>query len=75
MATSPSEHSHAPDRRRVARSLGWFYLGAPLMAEAWVRALGPDRDTSGLEVSGDEALAEQILAGLTSVAARRAAAA
>jgi DNA-binding HxlR family transcriptional regulator len=43
--------------------------------EAWVRALGPDRDTSGLEVSGDEALAEQILAGLTSVAARRAAAA
>jgi diguanylate cyclase (GGDEF)-like protein len=26
----------APDRRRVSRSLGWFYLGAPLMAEAWL---------------------------------------
>src|SRR4051794_10983728 len=26
----------APDRRRVSRSLGWFYLGAPLLAEAWL---------------------------------------
>jgi diguanylate cyclase (GGDEF)-like protein len=26
----------APDRRRVSRSLGWFYLAAPLMAEAWL---------------------------------------
>jgi diguanylate cyclase (GGDEF)-like protein len=30
-ATSP-----APDRRRVARSLGWFYLCAPVMAELWL---------------------------------------
>src|SRR5919202_2456611 len=26
----------APDRRRVSRSLGWFYVGAPVMAEAWL---------------------------------------
>jgi diguanylate cyclase (GGDEF)-like protein len=28
----------APDRRRVARSLGWFYLCAPITAEAWLAA-------------------------------------
>src|SRR5262249_19939468 len=28
--------SPAPDRRRVARSPGWFYLGAPLIAEVWL---------------------------------------
>src|SRR3954454_11714713 len=39
-------HSPAPDRRRVARSLGWFYLGAPLVAEAWLaRAAGPPGPT------------------------------
>jgi diguanylate cyclase (GGDEF)-like protein len=31
-------NSPGPDRRRVSRSLGWFYLGAPLVAEAWVVA-------------------------------------
>src|SRR4051812_25814464 len=31
-------HTHGPDRRRVSRSLGWFYLCAPLVAEAWVLA-------------------------------------
>ena len=30
--------SPAPDRRRVARSLGWFYLTAPVMAEVWLAA-------------------------------------
>jgi diguanylate cyclase (GGDEF)-like protein len=36
----PTHHakSPAPDRRRVARSLGWFYLGAPLIAEVWLAA-------------------------------------
>ncbi|MEA2286019.1 MAG: hypothetical protein QOJ21_2062 [Solirubrobacteraceae bacterium] len=28
--------SLAPDRRRVARSLGWFYLAAPVTAELWL---------------------------------------
>jgi diguanylate cyclase (GGDEF)-like protein len=31
----------APDRRRVARSLGLFYLGAPAMAELWLLTAGP----------------------------------
>ena len=42
---------------------------------AWVRALGPDADTSGLELNGDRRLAEWLLSGLTSLAGRRAAAA
>src|SRR4051812_40382729 len=33
--------SPAPDRRRVARSLGWFYLGAPLLAEVWAAVRSP----------------------------------
>src|SRR6185295_18910283 len=28
--------SPAPDRRRVSRSLGWFYVCAPAMAEVWL---------------------------------------
>jgi diguanylate cyclase (GGDEF)-like protein len=28
--------SPAPDRRRASRSLGWFYLCAPVMAELWL---------------------------------------
>jgi len=28
--------SPAPDRRRVSRSLGWFYICAPAMAEVWL---------------------------------------
>jgi len=42
---------------------------------AWVRALGPDGDISGLELSGDRSLAEALLAGFTTVALGRAAAA
>jgi DNA-binding HxlR family transcriptional regulator len=42
--------------------------------DAWVRALGPDGDTSGLEISGDRGLAEALLSGFTAVAGRRAAA-
>ena len=30
-----------PDRRRVARSLGWFYVSAPLMAEVWAAMQSP----------------------------------
>jgi hypothetical protein len=43
--------------------------------QAWVRAFGPDADTSGLEIDGDRRLAEWLLAGLTALAGRRAAAA
>jgi hypothetical protein len=42
---------------------------------AWVRAFGPDGDTSGLDIAGDRRLAEQILSGLTELAGRSAAAA
>jgi diguanylate cyclase (GGDEF)-like protein len=37
-----SAMSPAPDRRRVSRSLGWFYVCAPATAEAWL-ALQTDR--------------------------------
>jgi DNA-binding HxlR family transcriptional regulator len=43
--------------------------------ESWVRALGPDGDTSGLELGGDRRLAEELLNGFTAIAGRRAAAA
>src|SRR5919108_3038761 len=36
--------SPAPDRRRVARSLGWFYLCAPAMAEVWLLFQSPRPD-------------------------------
>src|SRR4051795_8769378 len=36
LSASPASMTPAPDRRRVSRSLGWFYLGAPLLAEAWL---------------------------------------
>jgi diguanylate cyclase (GGDEF)-like protein len=45
----PAPHianTQGPDRRRVARSLGWFYLGAPLMAEVWSAA--QDQRPAGL---------------------------
>jgi hypothetical protein len=41
---------------------------------AWVAALGPDGDTSGLELSGDRALAQGMLSGLAAAASARAAA-
>jgi DNA-binding HxlR family transcriptional regulator len=43
--------------------------------EAWIRALGPDGDTSTLEVEGDHRLAEELLNGFTEIAGHRAAAA
>jgi hypothetical protein len=42
---------------------------------AWVRALGPDGDIHGLEISGDRRLAEELLHGFTAIAGRRVAAA
>jgi hypothetical protein len=41
---------------------------------AWVAALGPDGDTSGLEVSGNHALAQSVLKGLVDIASQRVAA-
>jgi hypothetical protein len=41
--------------------------------EAWVKAFSPERDRSGLELSGDQSLAEALLDGLVA-AGRRAAA-
>jgi len=41
--------------------------------EAWITALSPDGGLSGLEVSGENGLAEQLLGGLTAVAGTRAA--
>jgi diguanylate cyclase (GGDEF)-like protein len=44
LPTSRPAQSHAPDRRRVARSLGWIYLGAPLLAEVWAGLRTPRPD-------------------------------
>jgi hypothetical protein len=41
---------------------------------AWVRALGPDGSSDELSFSGNRGLADQVLAGFTAAAARRAAA-
>jgi HxlR-like helix-turn-helix protein len=41
----------------------------------WVRALGPDGDTGGLDFSGNRTLADMVLDGFTSAAARASAAA
>ena len=40
--------------------------------DAWVRALGPDGDTGGLQYSGDRALADAVVGGFTAAAAARA---
>jgi DNA-binding HxlR family transcriptional regulator len=42
---------------------------------AWVRALGPDGASDGLDVSGNRGLADTLLSGFMTAAARRAAAA
>jgi hypothetical protein len=42
--------------------------------EAWIRAFGPDGDLGALEVSGNRRLAEELLGGIVSAAASRAAA-
>ena len=42
--------------------------------EAWIRALGPDGSSDELSFNGNRGLADQILAGFTAAAARRAAA-
>jgi DNA-binding HxlR family transcriptional regulator len=41
---------------------------------AWVRAFGPEGDLSELEIAGDTRLAEALLSGIVTAAARRAAA-
>ena len=41
MSAPRTAHTPGPDGRRVARSLGWFYLGAPLVAEVWAAARAP----------------------------------
>jgi DNA-binding HxlR family transcriptional regulator len=38
--------------------------------EDWVKAFSPERDRSGLELSGDQALAESVLDGLAAVGRR-----
>lgn len=56
------EHSaDAPDAR---------VAGSP---DAWVRAFSPERDRSGLSVTGDSQLAERLLDGLVAVGRRAAA--
>ncbi len=40
---------------------------------AWVAALGPDADRSGLEITGDRLIADALLSGLAPVAVRDAA--
>jgi DNA-binding HxlR family transcriptional regulator len=45
-------------------------VAAPV--DAWVRALGPDGDTSGLEFSGDRGLADTVVNGFIAAAAARA---
>ena len=42
--------------------------------DAWVRAFSPERDRSGLSVTGDSQLAERVLDGLAAVGGRRDAA-
>jgi HxlR-like helix-turn-helix len=42
--------------------------------QAWVRALGPDGSSDELSFSGNRGLADEILSGFTTAAARRAAA-
>jgi DNA-binding HxlR family transcriptional regulator len=42
--------------------------------DAWIRALGPDGSSDELSFNGNRGLADQILAGFTAAAARRAAA-
>jgi HxlR-like helix-turn-helix len=41
--------------------------------ETWVKAFSPERDRSGLELSGDASLAEALLDGLSAVGRRAAA--
>jgi DNA-binding HxlR family transcriptional regulator len=41
--------------------------------EAWVNAFSPDRDRSGLDIAGDQQLAESLLDGLVAVGRRAAA--
>src|SRR3954454_6746017 len=81
-ASRPAQ-SPAPDRRRVARSLGWFYLAAPLVAEAWLAVEAPRTDRlvpmlavcvlaqvlGGVLVRGsDDAVPAPLLKGLLTVA-------
>jgi hypothetical protein len=40
----------------------WACIAGP--PSAWARALGPERDTTGLQLTGDEQLARRVLAAL-----------
>jgi len=53
--------SPAPDRRRVSRSLGWFYICAPAMAEVWLGdvAFSEALRAKKIELSGRPALTRQ----------------
>jgi DNA-binding HxlR family transcriptional regulator len=42
-------------------------------AEGWIKAFSPERDRSGLELSGDQALAEAVLDGLAAAGRRTSA--
>lgn len=42
--------------------LPWASISGP--PNAWVRALGPERDTTALQLTGDEQLAKRVLAAL-----------
>ncbi len=43
------------------------------LSEAWVKAFSPERDRSGLDIAGDQQLAESLLDGLAAVGGRAAA--
>jgi len=57
LSEQPAEHADATVRGTIA---------------AWVRALGPDADTSSLEISGERGLADQVLGVFVTAAAARA---
>jgi DNA-binding HxlR family transcriptional regulator len=60
---SVSEHDEGNASARVAGSVA-----------SWVRALGPDGTADDLDITGNTALAEELLSGFSRAAARRAAA-
>ena len=87
----PSDTAAAPLARSVARALedgGADVTRATFPSNgdpadgrvtgtvaAWVRALGPEGSTDGLDISGQRALAEAVLDGFARAGTRRSAAA
>jgi hypothetical protein len=64
----------SPDGVRVEeRPAGGADARVTGASEAWIKAFSPDRDRAGLEIAGDQQLAESLLNGLAA-AGRRAAA-